>query len=62
MRVAVCNHFAEGGAGATELAEAVVEACEEPSASSASCTPMEATLRQKIETIAAKVYGAAGVD
>ena len=30
-RVAVCTHFSDGGAGATELAEAVVEACDEPS-------------------------------
>ncbi|HEY4332079.1 MAG TPA: formate--tetrahydrofolate ligase, partial [Ilumatobacteraceae bacterium] len=30
-RVAVCTHFAEGGKGATDLAEAVAEACEEPS-------------------------------
>ena len=30
-RVAVCTHFADGGAGATDLAHAVVEACEEPS-------------------------------
>jgi formate--tetrahydrofolate ligase len=29
-RVAVCNHFAEGGAGAVELADAVAEAAEEP--------------------------------
>ena len=27
-RVAVCTHFADGGAGAVELAEAVVEACQ----------------------------------
>ena len=30
-RVAVCNHFADGGEGAIELAEAVAEAAEEPS-------------------------------
>ena len=29
-RVAVCTHFADGGAGATDLARAVIEACEEP--------------------------------
>ena len=28
-RVAVCTHFADGGAGAVELAHAVVRACEE---------------------------------
>ena len=33
-RVAVCTHFADGGKGATDLAQAVVEACDEPSTSS----------------------------
>src|SRR5437868_15490530 len=31
VRSAVCNNFAEGGAGATELAEMVAEAADEPS-------------------------------
>ena len=31
VRAAVCTHFADGGRGAVELAEAVVEAAEEPS-------------------------------
>ena len=38
-RAAVCQHFAEGGRGATDLAEAVAEAAEEPSALHACCTP-----------------------
>jgi formate--tetrahydrofolate ligase len=59
-RVAVCNHFLEGGKGAAELAEAVAEAAEEPS-SFRFLYPDEATLREKIETIATKVYGAQGV-
>jgi formate--tetrahydrofolate ligase len=60
-RVAVCEHFSEGGAGAVELAEAVAEASEEPS-SFRFLYPDEATLREKIETIATKVYGASGVE
>ena len=59
-RVAVCNHFTEGGAGAVELAEAVAEAAEEPSRFRF-LYPEEANLREKIETIATKVYGADGV-
>jgi formate--tetrahydrofolate ligase len=59
-RVAVCNHFTEGGAGAVELAEAVSEAAEEPSRFRF-LYPEEASLREKIETIATKVYGADGV-
>jgi formate--tetrahydrofolate ligase len=58
--VAVCNHFAEGGAGAVELAEAVAEAAEEPT-EFRFLYPEEASLREKIETIAKKVYGADGV-
>src|ERR687894_732650 len=59
-RVAVCNHFTEGGAGAVELAEAVAEAAEEPT-EFRFLYPEEASLREKIETIATKVYGADGV-
>jgi formate--tetrahydrofolate ligase len=59
-RVAVCTHFSDGGKGATELAQAVVEACDEPS-SFQFCYPAEATLKQKIEAVATKIYGAANV-
>ncbi|TDD00154.1 formate--tetrahydrofolate ligase [Saccharopolyspora terrae] len=58
--VAVSNHFTEGGKGGTELAEAVVAACEEPAGFQV-LYPDEADLRTKIETIATKVYGADGV-
>jgi formate--tetrahydrofolate ligase len=60
-RVAVCNHFTEGGRGAVELAEAVAEAAEEPS-SFRFLYPIEASLREKIETIAKRVYGARAVE
>jgi formate--tetrahydrofolate ligase len=60
-RVAVCTHFAEGGRGARELAEAVAEAADEPS-DFRFLYPDSASLREKIETIATKVYGADGVD
>jgi formate--tetrahydrofolate ligase len=60
-RVAVCTHFSEGGKGAAELAEAVAEAAEEPT-SFRFLYPKEATLREKIDTIAKKVYGAKGVE
>ncbi len=60
-RVALCNHFSEGGKGAVELAEAVAEAAEEPG-EFRFLYPDEATLREKIETIATKVYGASAVE
>ncbi|WP_028925245.1 formate--tetrahydrofolate ligase [Pseudonocardia acaciae] len=60
-RSAVCQHFSEGGAGATDLARAVAEAAEEPT-DFRFLYPDEASLREKIETIAREVYGADGVD
>jgi formate--tetrahydrofolate ligase len=60
-RSAICTHFADGGRGAAELAEAVVEATDEPSDFRFLYSD-EASLREKIETIATKVYGAAGVE
>ncbi|MBA3304037.1 MAG: formate--tetrahydrofolate ligase [Acidimicrobiia bacterium] len=60
-RAAVCTHFADGGKGAVELAQAVAEAAEEPT-EFALLYPDEATLRQKIEAVATKVYGAAAVE
>jgi formate--tetrahydrofolate ligase len=60
-RVAVCSHFSDGGAGATELAEAVVDACVQPS-NFRYLYPEDATLREKIETIATTMYGAGSVD
>jgi formate--tetrahydrofolate ligase len=61
VRTAVCTHFADGGRGAAELAEAVAEAAEEPG-DFRLLYPDGASLREKIETIATKVYGADGVD
>ncbi|MDH3755198.1 MAG: formate--tetrahydrofolate ligase [Acidimicrobiia bacterium] len=60
-RVAVCTHFADGGAGATELAHAVVEACEEKSTFSF-LYPDAATLTEKIEKVATTIYGAGRVE
>ncbi|WP_300015426.1 formate--tetrahydrofolate ligase [Pseudonocardia sp.] len=60
-RSAVCTHFADGGSGAVELARAVAEAADEPS-DFAFLYPDSASLREKIETVATKVYGADGVD
>jgi formate--tetrahydrofolate ligase len=60
-RVAICNHFTEGGRGAIELAEAVAEAAEEPTEFHL-LYPEDAPLKEKIETIATRVYGADGVE
>ena len=60
-KVVVNRAFAEGGAGATELAEAVVAACERPSTFH-QLTPDGAPIKEQIEAIATKIYGADGVD
>ena len=60
VRVAASTHFADGGRGAAELAEAVAEAAEEPNSFSV-LYPDDAPLEEKISTVATKVYGASGV-
>jgi len=59
-RVAVSEHWAKGGDGALELTDAVIEACNQK-ADFKFLYPMEMPLRQRVETIAKKVYGAGGV-
>ncbi len=54
-------HYARGGAGATDLARAVVEACRQPS-EFRFLYPLEAGIKEKIETIARQVYGAGDVE
>src|SRR5437773_1856319 len=61
VRSAVTNNFADGGRGAIELAEIVAAAAEEPSTFQL-LYPDAATLREKIEAIALRVYGARGVE
>jgi len=56
------KHFAEGGAGAVALAEAVWTAASQGAPEFRLLYPDEATLREKIETIAVRIYGADGVD
>ncbi len=58
---AVTKCFAEGGAGGTELAEKVVEACEKEN-NFHYLYPDDMSVYDKIETIAREIYGADGVD
>ncbi len=60
-KVAVSKHWQYGGDGAKEFAEAVVEACEEPS-DFKFLYELDTPLRKRIELIAKEVYGADGVD
>jgi formate--tetrahydrofolate ligase len=59
-RVAVSEHWAKGGDGALELADAVIDACNEK-LEFKFLYPMEMPLRQRVESIAKNVYGAGGV-
>ena len=61
VRAAVCTHFVNGGKGAVDLAEAIVEAAGEPN-EFRMLYEDSASLRQKIEIIATEIYGADGVD
>ena len=59
-RVAVSKHWLSGGAGAEELANAVIEACEKPNEFNFLYS-LETPLRDRIDLIARDVYGADGV-
>lgn len=59
--LAVTKGFAEGGKGATELAQKVVEACDREN-NFHYLYDIDMPLYDKIETIAKEIYGADGVD
>ena len=59
-RCAVSTHWADGGDGALELADAVKEACEDKT-DFKFLYPMEMKLRERVGNIAKVVYGADGV-
>ncbi len=61
VRVAVARHVVEGGPGARELAELVVEATHEPTAFR-HLYELDLPLVDKIDVIAREIYGADGVD
>ncbi len=61
VRCALSEHWQYGGEGAKELAELVIEACEEP-VDLKYLYPLEMPLRQRVEAVAKEVYGADGVD
>ena len=59
--VVVNRGFADGGAGALELAEAVLAAADRPN-TFAPLTPDGTSLRGQIDAIATRIYGADGVE
>ncbi|MGI6236769.1 MAG: formate--tetrahydrofolate ligase [Candidatus Excrementavichristensenella sp.] len=61
VRCALSDHWRYGGEGALELAQVVIEACEEP-VELKYLYDLDTPLRQRVELIAKEVYGADGVD
>jgi len=59
-RCAKSTHWAQGGQGALELADAVVEACNDKN-DFKFLYPLEMRLRERVNSIAREVYGADGV-
>jgi len=59
-RCAVSSHWADGGDGALEFADAVIDACKEETKFDF-LYPIEMKLRDRVEKIAKVVYGADGV-
>jgi formyltetrahydrofolate synthetase len=57
----VCTHWADGGKGAVKLAEVVLKAVEKPS-NFKFLYPLDWSIKQKIEILATKIYGADGVE
>lgn len=57
----VCQNWALGGEGSLDLARAVMRVCDRPS-EFRFLYDLEEPIKQKIETIAREIYGAAGVD
>jgi formyltetrahydrofolate synthetase len=58
---AVSSHWMHGGAGSVRLGEVVIEAAKQPS-NFKFLYPLEASIKEKIETICTEIYGADGVD
>ncbi len=60
VEFALSEVFSKGGEGGMDLAQKVVEACEQPS-SFRPIYDLEQSIKEKIETIAREIYGASGV-
>ncbi|XP_047509798.1 C-1-tetrahydrofolate synthase, cytoplasmic isoform X1 [Pieris napi] len=61
FRAVICDHWAKGGAGALELADAVIEACETPSNFNY-LYPLDLSIQDKIQKIAFEMYGAGKIE
>lgn len=62
VKAVVANGWADGGAGMTDLAEAVVDIVENGNNTFKPLYDWNAPIKEKIETIAREIYGADGVE
>ena len=62
VHAAISKHWAEGGNGALALAEEVIRAAEHNIATFKPIYDWEWSIEKKIETVAQKIYGAAGIE
>ena len=60
--VAIADHWAKGGAGAIDLAHAVIEAADGTQPQPKFAYELDQPLEAKIESIATRIYGADGID
>lgn len=61
FRAVICDHWAKGGEGALELADAVIEACDQQS-SFDYLYPLNMPIQDKIKKIATEMYGAGNIE
>ncbi|WKY48382.1 formate--tetrahydrofolate ligase [Eubacteriaceae bacterium ES3] len=62
VNVAISQVWAKGGEGGTELAKEVIKLIEESEGTFEFCYELDMTIKEKIEAIATRIYGADGVD
>jgi formate--tetrahydrofolate ligase len=62
VKAVIADHWAQGGAGAVELARAVVELAESGTAKLEFLYPDEMPLLEKVRTIAQRIYGAEDIE
>ncbi|KPA83327.1 putative C-1-tetrahydrofolate synthase cytoplasmic [Leptomonas pyrrhocoris] len=60
--VVVTSHWSKGGAGAVDLAKALIKTTETTPSNFQLLYPSNVSLKEKIETVCREIYGAAGVE
>ena len=62
VKAVIADHWAQGGAGAVELAHAVIDLAESETADLRFLYPDEMPLLEKVRTIAQRIYGASDIE